>query len=107
MVSGLHQANRADALLARPLENGFHQLSTNRLVLHVWIQRGRTHPCNRVTFPEKVAADHTPVDLSDDGVDIGSRQQNAYEISCVGYGCDIGREAVLFGDRLEGLIADR
>src|SRR3954462_1614483 len=107
MVSGLLQANRADALLAPPLENGVHQLATNSLVLHAWIQRDRTHPCNRVRLPEKVAADHTPVDLSDDGVDIGSRQQTADEISCVGCGCDIGREAVLFGDRLEGLIADR
>ena len=80
MVSGLHQADRADALLACTLEHGFHQLATDGLVLHAGIDRNRSHPCNRVPLPKKVAADHTPIPFRDDGVDVGSGQQMADEI---------------------------
>ena len=71
MVSGLHQADRADALLARTLEHGFHQLATNGSVLHAGIDRDRSHPSNRVRLPKKVAADYTPIPFRDDGVDRG------------------------------------
>jgi hypothetical protein len=81
MISGLHEADRADALLARTLEHGLHQLTTNGLVLHAEIDRDRSHPCNCVRLPKKVAADDTPIPFRDDGVDIGSRQQMANEIS--------------------------
>src|SRR4051794_17598251 len=84
MVSGLHQANRADALLACTLEHGLHQLATNGLVLHVCIHRDRTHPCNRVTLPKKVTAGHAPIPFRDDGVNVGSGQQMADEVGCMG-----------------------
>src|SRR3954447_5693231 len=84
MVSGLHEADRADALLACTLEHGFHQLATNGPVLHGWIDRDRSHPCNRVPLPKEVAADDTPIPLRDDGVDVGSRQQMCDEVSRAG-----------------------
>src|SRR3954471_4284539 len=107
MVSGLHEADRADALLACTLEHGLHQPATNGSVLYGWIDRDRSHPCNRVPLPKEVAADHTPIPLRDDGVDVGLGQQMADEV-----GGDVGRrevgwEAVLLGDRLERLVADR
>src|SRR3954465_1138483 len=107
MVSGLHEADRADALLACTLEHGFHQLATNGPVLHGWIDRDRSHPCNRVPLPKEVAADHTPIPFRDDGVDVGSGQQMADEVRGDVGGREVGRETVLLGDRLERLVADR
>src|SRR3954470_17247079 len=107
MVSGLHQADRTDALLARTLEHSFYQLATNGSVLHAGIDRDRSHPSNRVRLPEKVAADHTPIPFRDDGVDVGSGQQMADEVRSNVGGRKVERETVLLGDRLERLVADR
>src|SRR3954452_3042867 len=107
MVSGLHEADRADALLACTLEHGFHQLATNGSVLYGWIDRDRSHACDRVPLPKEVAADHTPIPFRDDGVDVGWGKQMVDEIGGDVGRREVGREAVTLGDRLERLVADR
>ena len=106
MVCRLYQAYRSETCAVRALEHCLHQPSTDGAVLHVWIDGDRPDPCDRISFPEEVAAHDAAANLCNQAMHVRAGCELAQEFGgdvCAG---KVRREIVALGDGLERFVAD-
>src|SRR5690242_18044340 len=106
MISNLNKPNTGMMPTFGTVQDRLHQPAPKRGILRSRKDRNRTDSCNRITFPQKIAAHDSAIALSHDREDIRSSQDH-----CVQSGCDFSRREVrwkmmLLGNRLECFVAD-
>jgi hypothetical protein len=106
VVCGLDKADAGEVPLPSPLQHVFHQPSADRAVLHSRINGDRTDAGDRRGFPKEIAADHAPVCLGHDRVDVAAREQGCDQLLRNLRRGKVTREVVSVGDRLKCRVAD-
>jgi hypothetical protein len=76
------------------------------VVLSIRIDRDRTNAADRIALDQKVAAGDLSIDFGHDVEDPLLSDHHGDEAGSRGWARDVGREIVLYGDRLERPIAD-
>jgi hypothetical protein len=106
VVCSLDKPDAGEPLVPGPLQDVFHQASTDLAVLHSRINGDRTDADDRRSFPEKIAADHAAVCFGYDRVDVVARQQGRDQVLRNLQRRKVTGEVVLVGDRLKCRVAD-
>src|SRR5688572_31825073 len=106
MVSRLHESNRLVPSCCRSIQDCLHQPAADGAILQGRFDGDRTDAGYVLPRPEEIAAGNMAVQLGDDAVDIWPRHELADQAGRHVLARKVGRKTVLFGDRLESLIAN-
>ena len=107
MISQLHETNTGTPLSLRLVHCGHHQLTTDALVLHLWIDRDRPEADDWRAEIDEVATQQATVILRDYTVKLRMAQQQRRHAVCGLRRVKIWREVVPISDTLESRIHDR
>ena len=82
VVGQLDKSDTESVSLGTALQNCCHQCATDVTVLHLRVDRHRTHAEDRAALIEEIASDYMSVGFGDDTEEAGMRHERGHEFGC-------------------------